>query len=158
MLHEVGLSTDRRLLFPFRKFALQALYQHQLAAHGFIDLRKQYEAEEGFEGCDAEYFDELVRAATKGSAELDARLSAFVDRPLERLDPVERAVLWIGIHELSSRLEIPYRVVINEGVELAKRFGATEGHKYVNAILDRAARELRPHERAAATRNGRSAG
>jgi N utilization substance protein B len=140
-----------------RKFALQALYQHQLAAHEFNDLRKQYASEEGFEGCDGEYFEDLLRSVTKDSAELDVRLSSFVDRPLERLDPIERAVLWIGIYELSSRLDIPYRVVINEGVELAKRFGATEGHKYVNAVLDRAARELRPHERTGA-RTGRSAG
>ena len=141
-----------------RKFALQALYQHQLAAHEFTELRKQYADEEGFSGCDAEYFEELLRGVTSHAAELDRQLAGLVDRPLERLDPIERAVLWIGMYELTARLDIPYRVVINEGVELAKRFGATEGHKYVNAILDRAAREVRPDERGSPARTGRSAG
>ncbi|HSD54524.1 MAG TPA: transcription antitermination protein NusB, partial [Burkholderiales bacterium] len=77
----------------------------------------------------------------------------LIDRPLPQLDPVERAVLWIGVYELGRRPDVPYRVVINEGVELAKRFGATDGHKFVNAVLDRAARSLRPAERAAADRN-----
>jgi N utilization substance protein B len=70
----------------------------------------------------------------------------LIDRPVAQLDPVERAVLLIGLHELEQRLDVPYRVVINEGVELAKRFGATEGHKFVNAVLDRAARRLRAAE------------
>jgi N utilization substance protein B len=141
-----------------RKFALQALYQHQLTAHAFGELRRQYQGEEGFEGCDAEYFAELLRGVTGQAAELDARLAGFADRAIDRLDPIERAVLWIGLYELTARLEIPYRVVINEAVELAKRFGATDGHRYVNAVLDRAARELRPQERASTARAGRSAG
>jgi N utilization substance protein B len=132
-----------------RKFALQALYQRQLTAHDYQELRRQYTAEEGFGDCDAEYFDELLKGVTTHADELDERLRALIDRPLERLDPIERAVLWIGLYELSLRFEIPYRVIINEGVELAKRFGATDGHKYVNAILDRAARELRAAEQAA---------
>ena len=139
-----------------RKFVLQALYQHQLAAHDYAELRRQYRDEEGFVDADAEYFDELLRGVTESAHELDARLASLLDRPVERLDPIERAVLWIGLYELGSRPEVPYRVVINEGVELAKRFGATEGHKYVNAILDRAARELRAAEQAAQpTRAGR---
>ena len=132
-----------------RKFVLQALYQRQLAAHDFSELRKQYRAEEGFDDADPEYFDELLRGVTESMNDLDTRLAALIDRPVERLDPIERAVLWIGLYELGSRLEVPYRVVINEGVELAKRFGATEGHKFVNAVLDRAARELRAEEQAA---------
>ena len=132
-----------------RKFVLQALYTQQLTAHGFAELRQQYAAEEGFGACDAEYFDELLKGVTAHCGELDDRLRTLVDRPLERLDPIERAALWIGLYELSFRLEIPYRVVLNESVELAKRFGATDGHKYVNAILDRAARELRATEQGA---------
>jgi N utilization substance protein B len=138
-----------------RKFVFQALYQRQLTAHDYSELRNQYRDEEGFADADSEYFDELLRGVTESVNELDARLAALIDRPVERLDPVERAVLWIGLYELGSRLEVPYRVVINEGVELAKRFGATEGHKYVNAVLDRAARELRADEQAAQrTRSG----
>ena len=83
---------------------------------------------------------------------LDAELGLLIDRPVAQLDPVERAVLLIGLHELGQRLDVPYRVVINEGVELAKRFGATDGHKFVNAVLDRAARRLRPAEQAATGR------
>jgi N utilization substance protein B len=132
-----------------RKFVLQALYQHQLTAHDYAELRRQYAAEEGFPDADAEYFDELLRGVTSSAVELDGQLASLIDRPIERLDPIERAVLWLGLYELGSRPEVPYRVVINECVELAKRFGATEGHKYVNAILDRAARELRTAELAA---------
>ena len=87
---------------------------------------------------------------TEGVAALDASLGELIDRPVGQLDPVERAVLLIGLYELGQRLDVPYRVVINEGVELAKRFGATEGHKFVNAVLDRAARTLRAAEQAAA--------
>jgi transcription antitermination protein NusB len=78
--------------------------------------------------------------------QLDARLAAWTDREPRLLDPIEHAILLIGIYELSSRPEVPYRVAINEAVVLAKRFGATDGHKFVNAVLDRAARELRPAE------------
>jgi N utilization substance protein B len=139
-----------------RKLALQALYQHQLAAHDFAELRNQFAADEDFGDADSGYFETLVRGVTTTAADLDARLATLIDRPLERLDPIERAVLWIGLYELGSCLEVPYRVVINEGVELAKRFGATDGHRYVNAILDRAARELRAAEQTAqAARAGR---
>jgi N utilization substance protein B len=139
-----------------RKLALQALYQHQLAAHDFAELRNQFADDEDFADADSGYFETLVRGVTTTAADLDARLATLIDRPLERLDPIERAVLWIGLYELGSCLEVPYRVVINEGVELAKRFGATDGHRYVNAILDRAARELRAAEQTAqAARAGR---
>jgi N utilization substance protein B len=74
------------------------------------------------------------------------RLAALCEIPPHELDPIEHAVLWLGLHELESRLELPYRVALAEAVELAKQFGATDGHKFVNAVLDRAARELRPHE------------
>jgi len=91
-----------------------------------------------------------VNGVTTTVAVLDTRLQPLIDRPLAQLDPVERAVLWIGMFELLHRPDVPYRVVINESVELAKRFGATDGHKFVNAVLDRAARELRSAEQAAA--------
>ena len=86
----------------------------------------------------------MHRAATRSST---AALTPFIDRPLDQLDPVERAILMIGMYELQQRLDVPYRVVINEAVDLCKRFGATDAHKYVNAVLDRAARELRAAER-----------
>jgi len=133
-----------------RKLAMQALYQWQLTGHSAAELRNQYAGEEGFGDADADYFRELLNGVTEGAAALDATLGELIDRPVAQLDPVERAVLLIGLYELGHSLEVPYRVVINEGVELAKRFGATEGHKFVNAVLDRAARSLRATERAAA--------
>ncbi len=135
-----------------RKLAMQALYQWQLTGQTAAELRNQYATEEGYGDADAEYFRDLLNGVTDGAATLDASLATFIDRPVEQLDPVERAVLLIGLYELDQRLDVPYRVVINEGVELAKRFGATDGHKFVNAVLDRAARSLRVAEQAAAGR------
>jgi N utilization substance protein B len=133
-----------------RKLAMQALYQWQLTGQSAAELRNQYSAEEGFADADAEYFRELVEQVTESVAALDASLGELIDRPGGQLDPVERAVLLIGLYELGQRPDVPYRVVINEGVELAKRFGATEGHKFVNAVLDRAARSMRAAEQSAA--------
>lgn len=129
-----------------RKLVMQALYQWQLTGQGAAELRNQYAAEEGYADADGEYFVELLQGVTEGAQALDAELGTLLDRPVEQLDPVEHAVLLIGLHELAQRPEIPFRVVINEGVDLAKRFGATDGHKFVNAVLDRAARKLRTAE------------
>jgi N utilization substance protein B len=136
-----------------RKLAMQALYQWQLAGQSATDLRRQFAAEDGYGDADDEYFAALVGGVTESAEALDEQLRPLIDRPLPQLDPVERAVLWIGVYELARRPDVPYRVVINEGVELAKRFGATDGHKFVNAVLDRAARALRPAEQAAADRS-----
>lgn len=133
-----------------RKLAMQALYQWQLAGQSASELQRQFAAEEGYGDAEEEYFAGLVDGVTTIVAVLDTRLQPLIDRPLAQLDPVERAVLWIGMFELLHRPDVPYRVVINESVELAKRFGATDGHKFVNAVLDRAARELRSAEQAAA--------
>ena len=133
-----------------RKLAMQALYQWQLTGQSAAELRNQYAEEEGFGDADAEYAREILDGVTDGAAALDEALGGLIDRPVAQLDPVERAVLLIGLFELGQRLDGPYRVVINEGVELAKKFGATEGHKFVNAVLDRAARSLRAAEQAAA--------
>ena len=135
-----------------RKLAMQALYQWQMTGQSAAELRNQYAADEGYADCDGEYFSELVNGITESVSALDAELGLLIDRPVGQLDPVERAVLLIGLHELGQRLDVPYRVVINEGVDLAKRFGATDGHKFVNAVLDRAARRLRAAEQAAAGR------
>lgn len=133
-----------------RKLAMQALYQWQLTGQGAAELRNQFAAEEGYGDADGEYFVDLLQGVTGAIEALDAELGALIDRPVAQLDPVERAVLLIGIHELAHRPDVPYRVVINEGVDLARRFGATDGHKFVNAVLDRAARKLRAAEQAAA--------
>jgi N utilization substance protein B len=133
-----------------RKLAMQALYQWQLTGQTAAELRNQYATEEGFGDADAEYFRELIDGVTEAAVALDAELGALIDRPVVQLDPVEHAVLLIGLYELGQRPDVPFRVVINEGVELAKRFGATEGHRFVNAVLDRASRAHRAAEQAAA--------
>jgi N utilization substance protein B len=136
-----------------RRLAMQALYQWQMTGQTAAELRDQYASEEGFGDADADYFRELMNGVTDAAGTLNATLATLIDRPVEQLDPVERAVLLIGLFELGQRLDVPYRVVINEGVELAKRFGATDGHKFVNAVLDRAARSLRAAEQSATARS-----
>jgi transcription antitermination protein NusB len=133
-----------------RKLAMQALYQWQLAGQTATELKQQFAEEEGYADADEAYFSGLVVGVTGSATALDERLQGLIDRPIAQLDPVERAVLWIGVYELLERPDVPYRVVINEGVELTKRFGATDGHKFVNAVLDRAARALRAAEQSTA--------
>jgi len=126
---------------------MQALYQWQLTQQTAEEITQQYLEGEDSAGADEEHFSELVSKCISEHAEITATLTPFIDRPIEQLDPVEAAILMIGIYELKFRADVPYRVVINEGVDLCKRFGATDAHKYVNAVLDRAARELRAAER-----------
>jgi N utilization substance protein B len=129
-----------------RKLAMQALYRWQLNEAPWQDLVNEFATEEGMDKADDEYFRALVEGVVVARPALDSELAAWMDRSPALLDPIEHAVLLIGAYELKARPEVPFRVVINEGVNLAKRFGATDGHKFVNAVLDRAARTLRPHE------------
>ena len=129
-----------------RKLALQALYRWQLNDSPWQDLVQEFGEAQDMTRADADYFRTLVEGVWRGREELDARLATFTDRAPGLLDPVERAVLLIALYELTARPEVPYRVAINEAVSLAKRFGATDGFKFVNAVLDRAARTLRPNE------------
>ena len=130
-----------------RKLALQALYRWQINECPWQDLVQEFGAAEDMPHADSEYFRELVEGICAARTALDEQLVAFIDRTPGFLAPVEHAALLIGLYELAHRLDVPYKVAINEAVSLAKRFGATDGHKYVNAVLDRAARELRPAER-----------
>lgn len=129
-----------------RKLALQALYRWQINAGPWQDLVQELEDADDMRSADRDYFRELVQAVCDSHEELDATLAAWTDRLPRELDPIEHAVLLIGAHELKARPEVPYRVVLDEAVGLAKRFGATDGHKFVNAVLDRAAKALRPNE------------
>jgi N utilization substance protein B len=128
---------------------MQALYQWQLNAAPWQDLCTQYRADEDMQRADREYFEELVRGVLSAAEEFDRELAVDLDRAPASLDPIEHAILLIGAYELARRPEVPYRVAISEGVGLAKRFGATDGHKYVNAVLDRLARRLRAAETSA---------
>ena len=130
-----------------RKLLLQALYQHALTQHEAGLLLEQYSADPELARADTAYFRELLFAIVAGQARLDELIQGCADRPIVQLDPVEHAILRIGMYELAERREIPYRVVVNEAVELSHRFGGADGHKFVNAVLDRASRTLRAEER-----------
>ncbi len=126
-----------------RRLALQALYQRQLAGHDVEGLVAQFSASKEFRGIDAAYFSTLLEEIVPAEPALDELIAAAADRPLSQLDPVERAVLWIGLIELRAHPDVPTRVVIDEGVELAKEFGAQDSFRYVNAVLDTLAQRLR---------------
>ena len=129
-----------------RELLLQALYQKQIAGHDRRELLSQFREQTAYQRVDQEFFEELLGAICDAQDALEETVGGIIDRPLEQLDPVELGILLIGVYELQSRIDIPYRVVINEGVNLAKRFGATDGHKYINACLDVAAQSLREVE------------
>jgi N utilization substance protein B len=129
-----------------RKLAVQALYRWQLNACPWQDLVSESGESEDIGKADREFLHAVLEGVCSAHVDLDAQLAAFTDREPRLLDPIEHGILLIGLYELQSRPDVPYRVVINEAVGLAKRFGATDGHKFVNAVLDRAARELRPAE------------
>ncbi|MEO7557555.1 MAG: transcription antitermination factor NusB, partial [Gammaproteobacteria bacterium] len=120
--------------------------QWQLSHQDVCDIETQFLAEQDMVKLEIPYFQELLRKIPAHLDELDAHIAPVLDRPLENVDPVERAILRIGTYELVFRLDVPYRVVINEGVEMAKVFGGEEGYKYVNGILDKLAYKLRKAE------------
>jgi N utilization substance protein B len=129
-----------------RRRALQALYAWQLSDSPIDRVIEQFRAEQDMDIADLEYFETLVRGVAQHADELDEVLGRFIDRTMEQVDPIERAVLRIAGFELRYRPDVPYRVVINEAIETAKRFGAEHGHTYVNGVLDRAAGEWRAQE------------
>jgi transcription antitermination protein NusB len=131
-----------------RRRAMQALYSWQLTRNEPKDILAAFREDEEHERADIEYFREILMAVTRNAAAFDERLApALGGRPVAQLDPVEHALLWIGLWELSERIDVPYRVVINEAVELAKKFGAEQSHRFVNGALDFLARDLRAPER-----------
>jgi transcription antitermination protein NusB len=135
-----------------RELALQGLYQWLIAGGEASAIDAQLREHEGYAKCDSVHFDALLRGSIEQAAVLDAALAKHVDRKTTELSPVEHGVLMIGAYELAHCLDIPYKVAINEAVELAKSFGGTDGHKYVNGVLDKVAADLRPDEVRAARR------
>jgi transcription antitermination protein NusB len=129
-----------------RRLALQALYQIQINPLPWQDVLQQFAADPEAERVDREYFRSLIEGVAPNREVLDTRLSGLCEIPPHELDPIEHALLWLGLYELQSCPELPYRVALAEAVLLSKQFGATDGHKFVNAVLDRAAKESRPHE------------
>lgn len=126
-----------------RRAAMQALYQWQMTGQDADEIAAQFDAEKSLAHADRDYFLDLLRGVPRAVASLDARLEPLLDRPVAQLDGVERAILRIGAYELASRHDVPWRVVIDEAVNLAHRFGAEQSHRYVNGILDGLARRTR---------------
>jgi N utilization substance protein B len=129
-----------------REFALQGLYEWLVARGPVAEVAAHIREQDDFDKCDAVHFDALLQGCVAQADALDALLGRHGDRKTALLSPVEHAVLMIGTYELLNCLDIPYRVAINEAVELAKSFGGTDGHKYVNGVLDKCAAEARPTE------------
>ncbi len=148
-----GQKSPRR---KSREVALQGLYAWLVSGDdaGVIDAHAR--EQDSYSGCDLAHYDALLHGCIRDAAELDVALARHVDRPTRSLSPVEHGVLLIGAYELKNCIDVPYKVVINEAVELAKSFGGTDGHKYVNGVLDKTAADLRPVE-VDAYRQGRAA-
>ena len=130
-----------------REFALQGLYQWQLAKTDAAAIARQLAEAKGFEKVDADYFNLLLEGAIASAPELERQITPLLDREYGRLSPVERGILLLAGYELAHRPEVPYRAVINEAVELAKSYGGTDGYKFVNGVLDKLAAQLRQPEK-----------
>lgn len=129
-----------------RRRALQAIYAWQVGGNRMIQVIEQFRHEQDMEIADLEYFEDLLRGVEKHVEELDTGIKAHIDREVAQIDPIERAVLRIAAYEFRYRADVPYRVIINEAVEVTKRFGADHGHTYVNGVLDRLASQWRDVE------------
>jgi len=137
------LAAERR---KARHYGMQALYQWYMAGASLSDIEAEFRADYDFSHVDLEYFQALLHGVPAAVDELEASLSPLLDRKLEELDPIERTLLRMGAFELRERPDVPYKVVINEAVALARKFGATDSHKYINGVLDKLARQLRKVE------------
>ncbi len=137
------LAAERR---KARHYGMQALYQWHMAGASLSIIEAEFRDDYDFTHVDGEYFHALVHEIPACIDELEEILEPMLDRKLDELDPIERTLLRMGTFELSRRIDVPYKVVINEAVSLAKKFGATDGHKYINGVLDKVARTLRKVE------------
>jgi len=142
-----SLAAERR---KARHYGMQALYQWHMTGTSLSIIEAEFRDDYDFGQVDGDYFHALVHEIPACIDELEVILEPALDRKMDDLDPIERTLLRMGVFELSRRIDVPYKVVINEAVSLAKKFGATDGHKYINGVLDRVARELRKVETEAA--------
>lgn len=140
---KAGSKSDRSRA---REFALQALYQRLVGKNGIEDIDGFTRDLAGFSKCDSLHFDTLLHGCTDEANDLDELIAPLLDRPWAEISPIEHAVMWIGAYEFKHCPDVPWRVVLNECIELAKEFGGTDGHKYVNAVLNGLASALRPVE------------
>ena len=149
-------AADKSARTRAREFALQALYQHLVGRNTASDIDSFTRDLSGFHKSDSAHYDALLHGCVEQAEALDALVTPLLDRPMAEISPIEHGVLWIGAYELQHCLDVPLRVVINECVELAKSFGGTDGHKYVNGVLHQLGARLRPLEAAAAPAGGKS--
>ena len=147
------MKNSRRLA---REFAVQGLYEWLLAGNDVRAIEHRLAEVKTFDKADRPLLDSILNGVIREAGDLDGRLAPYLDRPIAALSPVEHAVLLVGAYELVHRVDTPYRVVINEAVELAKAYGGTDGHKYVNGVLDRLAAQVRAIEVGADPRASRS--
>ncbi|WP_339338889.1 transcription antitermination factor NusB [uncultured Oceanicoccus sp.] len=129
-----------------RHYGMQALYQWQMTKNPVAEIELQFLTDYDFSKVDVEYFHDIIHHVPANLAELEQAFTPHLDRAIEELDPIELALLRLASYELTKRIDIPYKVVINEAVSLAKKFGATDGHKYINGVLDRQAQDVRAIE------------
>lgn len=129
-----------------RSFAIQAIYEWLVSGNDAASIKAHFLEDYNFNKTDLAYFSELLNGVTTNTETLDNYMLQYLDRPINKLDLIELCILRMAIYELDKRLDVPYRVVINEAVELAKKFGVTDGHKYVNSILDQVAKDIRNNE------------
>lgn len=141
-----------------REFALQALYQHLVGQQEAVSIDHFTRELSGFHKADSAHYDALLHGCIRESGEMDGLITPQLDRPLAEISPIERAVMWMGVYEFRHCLDVPWRVVINECIELAKDFGGTDGHKYVNAVLHALAAQWRAAEVQADQAAGRARG
>ncbi|WP_350296180.1 transcription antitermination factor NusB [Limnohabitans sp. Rim8] len=139
-----------------REFALQALYQSLVGRNETADIDLFTRDLAGFHKADSAHYDALLYGCTEQAADLDKLIGPLLDRKFAEISPVEHATMWIGVYEMKHCPDVPWRVVLNECIELAKEFGGTDGHKYVNAVLGGLAPQLRPHEVDADRKAGRA--
>ncbi len=126
-----------------RALAMQGLYQRHFSKSSITDIESEFIVDNDMSKVDTAYFRDLLRGVHREQAELDRLLEPFLDRPIHEVDAIELAIVRLGTYELKYRLDVPYKVVINEGIEMAKKFGGTEGHKFVNSLLDKLSHRLR---------------
>ena len=142
----VKKAADKSARTRAREFSLQALYQHLVGGNEVNSIDAFTRDLVGFHKADSAHYDALLRGCIESAKTLDDRILPLLDRKMAEISPVEHAILWIGTYEFTYCLDIPYRVVINECIELAKTFGGTDGHKYVNGVLHQMGTALRPNE------------
>jgi len=130
-----------------RRRALQALYAWQMSGSSMTSVIEQFRHEQDMEVADLEYFEDLLRGVEKHVEVIDEALKPYIDRDVAQIDPIERAALRLAVYELKFRPDVPYRVIINEAIEVTKRFGADHGHSYVNGVLDKLAAQVRVAEK-----------